>query len=335
MYFVTRSWAFPHGEGDAFAIWNLRARFLYYSGAEWMRAFSPILEFSHTDYPLLVPLSVVRGWMILGQEHVVVSIVLAFFYTSGTAYLLFLMTRSTDWHWGLVSMGLLLMQPNYVRMGASQMADIPLAFYMLLSVALWRLTKESSPWSTGLVGVSLGCALWTKNEGALFTLVFVVSLLAQRTGRQRFWAWVLGLLPSLVSYLLFKGIVPTPNDLIAGQGEQTLNRLMDVSRYLQIAAAYMMEGWFVLITLGGIAFYSLAQRPHLQPPRETFILWLITAMLAGYFFVFLTTPAPLDWHLDTALDRLLMQVTPLILLYGGLWLGNKSRHEPLRSKVNP
>jgi len=72
----------------------------------------------------------------------------------------------------------------------------------------------------------------------------------------------------------------------------------------------------------GLAF---AHRPQIHPPRHTFLLWLIASMLVGYFLVFLTTPAPLDWHLDTALDRLLMQITPLILFYAGLWLGQVHR----------
>jgi hypothetical protein len=50
----------PHGGWDAWAIWNLRARFIFRAGAEWLRAFGSFMP--HTDYPLLVPLAVVRGW---------------------------------------------------------------------------------------------------------------------------------------------------------------------------------------------------------------------------------------------------------------------------------
>jgi hypothetical protein len=34
-------------------------------------------------------------------------------------------------------------------------------------------------------------------------------------------------------------------------------------------------------------------------------------MLAGFFFVYIVSPFNLEWHLDTSLDRLLLQVWPL------------------------
>jgi hypothetical protein len=40
----------------------------------------------------------------------------------------------------------------------------------------------------------------------------------------------------------------------------------------------------------------------------------VLAMLAAYFGIFLITPAPLQWHLDSALSRLLVQVWPLLLI---------------------
>jgi len=56
----------PHGGWDAWAIWNLRARFIFRAGESWPQAFGAFMP--HTDYPLLIPLSVVRGWAYLGSE---------------------------------------------------------------------------------------------------------------------------------------------------------------------------------------------------------------------------------------------------------------------------
>ena len=41
---------------------------------------------------------------------------------------------------------------------------------------------------------------------------------------------------------------------------------------------------------------------------------LLCLMLATYFWVYLTTPYDLAWHLDTSSDRLLLQLWPCFLL---------------------
>jgi hypothetical protein len=52
----------PHGNWDAWAIWNLRARFLIHGGNVAQRAWSPALISSHPEYPLLVSGFVARCW---------------------------------------------------------------------------------------------------------------------------------------------------------------------------------------------------------------------------------------------------------------------------------
>ncbi len=58
--FVLLSKNNPHGNWDAWAIWNMHARFLYRGGASWRVLFSPELAYSHPDYPLLLPELVAR-----------------------------------------------------------------------------------------------------------------------------------------------------------------------------------------------------------------------------------------------------------------------------------
>src|SRR5215472_7577163 len=66
---VVRSIAHPDGEGwDAFAIWNLHARYLFRGGEHWRDGFSPLIPWSHPDYPLLLPSAVAHFWSLLGHE---------------------------------------------------------------------------------------------------------------------------------------------------------------------------------------------------------------------------------------------------------------------------
>ena len=58
----------PHGRWDAWLIWNMHARFLFRGGDHWRDAFASGLDWSHWDYPLLLPLSIARGWTYAGGE---------------------------------------------------------------------------------------------------------------------------------------------------------------------------------------------------------------------------------------------------------------------------
>src|ERR1700678_522499 len=54
--------ALPVGNWDAWAIWNLRAKFLAGPGGAWRYALSPLLNNSHPDYPVLLPAFIARVW---------------------------------------------------------------------------------------------------------------------------------------------------------------------------------------------------------------------------------------------------------------------------------
>jgi hypothetical protein len=52
--------------------------------------------------------------------------------------------------------------------------------------------------------------------------------------------------------------------------------------------------------------------------------FLFLAMLLGYFGVYVITANDLRWHLGTSLDRLLVQVWPLLVLAGFSVLGERA-----------
>ena len=88
MSFVGASTVYPHGEWDAWAIWNLRARFLSrLAPFEWHDAFPPLLAWSHLDYPPLLSLSVARAWTYAGGESTAIPAGLAAMFALGAAVL--------------------------------------------------------------------------------------------------------------------------------------------------------------------------------------------------------------------------------------------------------
>src|SRR5579884_3719305 len=124
------STAEPHGGGwDAIAIWNLHARFLFLGGPHWRDGFSNLIPFSHPDYPLLVPASVAHFWTYLGRDAEFVPAAIAIAFTMSTVALLYSAVRTLRGpNQALIAALVLVSTPSLIKVGASQFADVPLAF---------------------------------------------------------------------------------------------------------------------------------------------------------------------------------------------------------------
>lgn len=325
----------PHGGWDAWAFWNQRAKFLFRAGDDWRQAFAP--AFSHVDYPLLIPLSISRSWNYLESDLGWVPPALGIVFVFATLALIVsgiycLRGRTQGWLAGLVLMGTV----RFVRTGADQYADVPLAFFILATVLLLTL-YEANPRHPRemllLAGLTAGLAAWTKNEGLLFLLVAGIAHFITAIWHGRWKAGLvdvarmsLGALPVLLVVLLFKAGLTSQNDLVAGQGAgATWERLADPARYALIAQSFVFSLFTVAKPLAIVlpVCAVLLGRAHSKPHgnagwcRTVIVLAL---MLAGYCGTYLCTPHDLSWHLSTSFDRLILQIWPTVLLAYFLWV---------------
>ncbi|PID60035.1 hypothetical protein CSB45_00665, partial [candidate division KSB3 bacterium] len=134
--FLLRSFENPHGEPDAFYLWNSCARYLFRSGGHWRNVFTAN-TWSHPDYPLLLPANVLRLWVFWGKETLMSPIVIAFLYTALTIGLLVSALSATrGQRQGYIGGILLVSTPYFIKHGASQYADIPLGLYFLAVLVL-------------------------------------------------------------------------------------------------------------------------------------------------------------------------------------------------------
>jgi hypothetical protein len=317
----------PHGEWDAWAIWNARARFLFRSGNDWRQAFHPAQ--AHGDYPLLIPLANARCWLCLGRDSQwVPALVGALFTFAAAGALAAGVCRLRSRSQGLLAGMVLLGTKAFVNLGAAQYADVPLAFFILATVLLLGLDDASERSSRGLLllaGLSAGLAAWTKNEGLLFLVVVLIArcIVARRrsSGRQALGQLALllaGAAPALGVVILFKLSLAGNNDLLSGQSWQaSLPRLADPWRYWLIVKALVfnvvaLAKAYVLVL--PLCFFLLGRAP--QRPRLALLgmVSVLLMMLVGYFFIYVTTPLELAGHLRTSIDRLLLQLWPAAIL---------------------
>ncbi len=315
---IAAGWQFnPLGNWDAWAIWNLRARFLAACGGLAGRAWSPMLgPITHPDYPMLVSALVARCWAFGHSASTLAPQVASYtFFLALIALVAGGVAALRGPVLGALAALALAASPALVHEVPAQYADVPLACYFAGAVVFALLDQPV------IAGILAGCAAWTKDEGALFLLLFAAALLVFR--RQVFVKAAAGALPCLALLLVFKLGLARGNasSLMASSLPGAVHRLAEPGRYATILAAFARElaglgtGWYhPVLPLAAAAVALRFDRARLR--EAAFAAAVALALLAGYFGVYAITPNALDWQLQTSLGRLLVQVWPLLLIAG-------------------
>jgi 4-amino-4-deoxy-L-arabinose transferase-like glycosyltransferase len=232
---------------------------------------------------------------------------------------------------GLVAGLVLLSTPFFIMHGTSLYADVPVGFFFLTTIVCLALDGRCGS-DTGrfalLAGAAAGLAMWTKNEGLLFTLAVGAGLgfAGTREGwaatRRRLLAFAAGFLPMLLLTAGFKIAFAPPNDLLSTLGiERTVSQLTAPDRYFLVLRAYAKHilafgsngygssMWVLTALLLGIGFSS----PEVSRPWARAVMAAFVLLLAGHFMVFVSMAHELQRLLNSSLDRLLLQLWPSAL----------------------
>jgi hypothetical protein len=316
----------PYGHYDAFSIWNYRARNIYLLQANWLQAFSPQQSWeTHPDYPLLVPFNILRLWILLGTLTPRAPVQFTLMITFATLGLLF-SSLGLAKGWGQASMaGLVLLgTPWFFTIGASQIADMPIAYAVLATCILYffYLRKKQSQYLL-LAGVMAGMAGWTKNEGLMFIAAFSFTIFLQNRHQLRnLIPFLEGLAFPLGVILLFKIVFAPSNDLFALQTlGQLLSKITSAERYQILAPIYWkylvdFGGWRVPILLILSLLALFFHDPDLIPSDRRAIWGIILCCaltFAGYTLIFIISPHPLAWHAKNSAERLMFHFYPTLL----------------------
>jgi hypothetical protein len=339
---VLRALAHPHGDGwDAFAIWNLHARFFYLGGSHWRDGFSVLIPWSHPDYPPFIPAAIAHAWSYIGHDDPIVPAIISLVFTFAT---LGLLVSSLATLRGITSAALagiaLASTPFFIEQGAAQYVDIPLSFFFLAAIALLHLYQRRSAQIpdgrlTGLfvlAGAAAGFAAWTKNEGLLFLFAFLVPQIA-------FFAWrrrppstelrlnsvrelvllLMAIAPFLLLIAWFKHFIAPSGDLFSTSGTM-IHKILTPGRYWAILPWYAKEffrfgSWVVPTTVLFVALRFMSPSSGIRRLNTAFRSSVLTVALTlcGYFAIYVITPNDLYWHLRFSLNRLFLQLWPTVI----------------------
>jgi hypothetical protein len=320
--------AAPHGQWDAWAIWNQKARFLYRAGDGW--TVSMALSWAQPGHPVLVSASVARLWAYAGGELTAVPALLSGVY--GATVVAVVMgalnvRRTRAWVAGSV-----LVAPfAFSHLVAAQTADLPVAMLVVASLAMLR-QDDALVWRDHrrarsamlLAGVLGGLAMWTKNEGAVFLLAsgLLVAWIALRHGHARdmLW-WAAGAAPILAVVAWFKLILAAAAPPVYGPSTTAaaLGYLLSPDRHERVIDLMwpLFLGWGGpwarwSLPLAMCAALAMALTPAGRSGRG--ILMVVALMLIGYYSAYLVSSMELVHLVTTTYERLIMQVWPAMIL---------------------
>lgn len=295
---------------DAWAIWSLKAKAIASTSDFSSPVFSSdVYEYSHRDYPPLLPAWQATAYRLSGDLRTgwPTQFQLAFLWTSAGVGIASLVGRRRS------ALGLLLvawlLAPKLVTEAMSGYADVPMALFLIAgTAALLR---------AGDLGVTPGAILLaaaavTKTEGLVFAAAVVVAFLVARRYRRR--ALVAGAAVAIAfapwaAFTVTHGLAGDLWNPPEGGTHVAFDRDV-VERFPIVIRSFASQAtkpgsWGILLPAAVLAV--ALTRFRAGPLPAAFLL-----ATAGLILIYLLTPYDLDWHLSRSADRVV--VAPLGLL---------------------
>jgi hypothetical protein len=322
-FFVEHTLRYPDGGWDAWAIWNLRARFLARAGPGFRAAFSPeILFWAHQDYPLLLPGIVAQVFLIVGAQPLWVPAGVSYLFAAlAVALFAAVAPELRGRPWGSLGALALVTTPCFVGFAANQQADVPVGALLLAACALIAAGIESRhPAHFAVAGFAASLLAWTKNEGTLhlLSLGFAMLAVAWAPLRERVRAalyYSLAALPVLSLLAWFKLAVARRNDLFS---DPSAARLLDLHRWGELVAvlarrAVFFQTWGLWL-IAELAVLALVLTRVPPRPSSRAVGVALALSFAATLMVYVLQPHPLIWFVRASIDRVLIQLWPSALL---------------------
>lgn len=300
------------GKWDAWAIWSLHAKFLYFDD-QFVNLFTNNIEWTHPDYPLMLPSIIASIWKSIGIVSPMVPLFISYF----TSLSLLLLVLSSFFEFKLKTLGILcfiviLSSILLDYFGSLQGSDTLLSTFILIPIVLMNhINKEKPIFYLILIGFFAATNGWIKNEGLIFFVIFFLFFSFSNIKRiKNIVFFLLGALIPLLFIIYFKTYYAPVNDLINDSSIDSLNKLTEFNRYFTIYD-YILEkvvyknSLLIILLISAIALdykYCL-----------TFGFKVIISLFIIYIFVYVLTPLELEWHLNSSVDRIIHHISPAII----------------------
>ena len=306
------------GAWDAWAQWDMHARFLL-RPADWTMMMDPSFAVTHNDYPLMLP-GIVACYSKIFQENILlVSFAVSLLISLLVAGLIYTEIAARNILAGVLALAAFVCSDFFVSRGVMQYADMLMAlFFTATIVGLYHYELTANNRYLAMAGFFMACAVWTKNEGAVFFLCTGL-LYAKDFLRKKNIAIVLASMSlPLAVWLVFKAFYSPPSDILHQQNEISwAQRFAEKDRYLLILDSFwrnLKEHCPELLIAAGISMICMVLSRKWWNRKWAVLILTMLCCQASY----IVSPYGLEWHLATSQDRLILQVFPAMVYVSGM-----------------
>lgn len=334
--------ALPVSGWDSWAIWFLKAKVFFIEGSVPAGfLIDPSFGYSHPDYPLMIPLAVSWIYTVIGvADDSIARLIYPLQYGALLALFYFFVKAASGVRTALVFTALLSLTPILV-MHASGLAvkvgglytgdyagyaDLALSACFMGSASfiyLYLRDGKTSQFLCAVLFLSIGA--WTKNEGLTFAMIGLLILWigSVKTGKRAGYliaASIAVFAVFVAPWAVYKAGLGIGSEYAGRAGLAVsfdgLTRLPVIIRYLA-RELFLLTGLFSFTWWLWMAGSLINIRGQIKLPILSLNV-LALGQLGVYVFVYMITPADLEWHLQTSLDRLSLQLLPLFLMISAL-----------------
>lgn len=318
LYVLFQSQLRPLSAWDGWAIWLYKAKVFFIDGN---------INPTHTvyfenDYPHFLSLAIAYIYILIGKidDRSVLLLFSGFYIATGLATFSFLKTYISQTK-ALILTFLLLSTQSFIRHGGkwdAGYADLPLGFFFLCSSILsWKYISSKNIKILILLQIFLAITSQIKNEGLPFSIIIELLLLFTlfRLKKLKNMLFFLIWLIPLIFWKLYKKAHVFYANYLFNHTLLHINRLPTV--LIEIGREILhIQRWnffWIFITFCFVLFV-------LQKKSKLSILFysIFFLQLLVYVGIYLITPHDVVGHVRNTIDRLFLQIAPLVLIAAGI-----------------
>lgn len=313
---------------DGLFNWEIKARYAFLNAGVMPASYysDETRLMTNPAYPLWIPLTELWLYLWMGEPHQFwIKLLFPIYYVIGAVLLATFASRLTGRRWiGLLAAVLLFFVPCLTNTpGGVQVGyvDVPLGVLYLAGIGLLLLyLQNADPAAWRCAALCIALLPWAKKEGSLLWLVAVICAVGVLWRQRRSWSGLLWLLPGLFIMVAWKAfcisVELTPkHDFATVSFTRLVASLprLDWIVFRLRGELLDLSHWSIMWPLLLLAFVSLAIRA--RDLRLLVLFFAIGIPVAVYTGTFFFSDWP-DWaaHMDAAIGRLLLHVTPLAWL---------------------
>ncbi len=302
----------PLSAWDGWATWLFKSTIFFTDGKINTNA----LNFTGSEYPLLIGLMGTFGYLMLGHiDDKLILILFYLFYVCLAGIFYYTCKELTNKKTALISTFLLLSLQNLIRHGGrydAGMADLALGYYYFVCCSLFlKFIKFKNKNSFVLFMFMTGLLGLVKDDGIPMTLFLcIVGAVSLYSIKKLSYLWMLSF-PIIIlgQWELFKLVFHMPGAPKFIQNPE-FNRTITV--ILGISKEFLnLENWNLLWIGFFLSLIILLIKKH---KIGLIISLFVISQLLVYYYVFLSTSLDPLAHINNVIDRLLLHIAPVAML---------------------